>query len=216
MALALDARALLILQDVADTRQWSRYNWFNELRNAGISDRGLIESLAEAWQWLASKCLIAINHLEGGDAVFVTQRGVEALVLGLDRLRAAERLDVDLHPVLATTIRRQFLLGEYELAAFAAMREVEVAVRGYSGASNSDIGVKLMQRAFQPGGPLADPEQDPGERIATMELFRGAIGVFKNPSSHRIVDYSDPTLASEVVLFADLLLRILDRSAVDS
>lgn len=41
------------------------------------------------------------------------------------------------------------------------------------------------------------------------------MGVFKNPSSHRIVDYDDPTLASEVVLFADLLLRMLDRSAGD-
>ncbi len=43
-----------------------------------------------------------------------------------------------------------------------------------------------------------------------MSLFRGAISVFKNPVSHRQVDYADPTLASEVVLLADLLLRILD------
>ncbi|MBB3082548.1 hypothetical protein [Geodermatophilus sabuli] len=37
--------------------------------------------------------------------------------------------------------------------------------------------------------------------------------MFKNPPSHRQVDYSDPTLASEVVLLADLLLRILDTRA---
>ena len=44
-----------------------------------------------------------------------------------------------------------------------------------------------------------------------MELFAGAIGTFKNPSSHRQVDYNDPTEASEIVMLADLLMRILDR-----
>jgi hypothetical protein len=37
--------------------------------------------------------------------------------------------------------------------------------------------------------------------------------VFKNPSSHRQVEYDDPTAASEVVLLADLLLRLLDGTA---
>ena len=49
------------------------------------------------------------------------------------------------------------------------------------------------------------------EQVATMELFAGAIGTFKNPASHRTVDYSDPTEAAEVVLLADLLMRLLDR-----
>ena len=44
-----------------------------------------------------------------------------------------------------------------------------------------------------------------------MELFAGAIGTFKNPPSHRQVDFADPTEASEVVLLADLLMRLLDR-----
>ena len=38
----------------------------------------------------------------------------------------------------------------------------------------------------------------------------GAIGVFKNPSSHRQVTYDDVTMASEIVLLADLLLRMLE------
>jgi hypothetical protein len=44
-----------------------------------------------------------------------------------------------------------------------------------------------------------------------MDLFARAIGTFKNPVSHRQVDYADATEASEVVLLADLLHRVLDR-----
>jgi uncharacterized protein (TIGR02391 family) len=45
-----------------------------------------------------------------------------------------------------------------------------------------------------------------------MELFAGAIGTFKNPPSHRQVDYANPIEASEVILLADLLMRLLDRT----
>ena len=49
-----------------------------------------------------------------------------------------------------------------------------------------------------------------GERQARSDLFAGAIGSFKNPTSHRSVTYSDPTEASEVIMLADLLMQILD------
>ena len=55
-----------------------------------------------------------------------------------------------------------------------------------------------------------------GELEARSHLFAGAIGVFKNPTSHRIVDYSDPTEAAESVLFTDLLLRLVDRIAEET
>lgn len=70
-----------------------------------------------------------------------------------------------------------------------------------------------MTKAFRDGGALRDPHSEGGEQVAMINLFQGAIGVFKNPSSHGQVDYSDPTLASEVVLLADLLLRMLDTRA---
>lgn len=95
------------------------------------------------------------------------------------------------------------------------MRQVEIRVRDLAGASAGDLGVALMKDAFGKDGPLTDLDLEPGEQQATMALFWGAIGVFKNPSSHRQVDFADPTLASEVILLADLLLRMLDQTTTN-
>ena len=96
------------------------------------------------------------------------------------------------------------------------MREVEIRVRDQPGASPADLGMPLMQAAFEPGGALSDPDLESGEQQATMALFWGAIGVVKNPSSHRQVEFDDPTLASEIILCADLLHRMLDRWTLHS
>ena len=177
-------------------------------------------ALAEAWQWLLCRGLVARDLEEtSGDRVFVTRRGREVLASGLDQTRAGERLDLDLTERIATSARRQFLLGEYELAALASLRAVEIRVRELSGEDPSAIGVPLMKRAFgeaskdkgRPAGPLTDTEADAGEQAGLRDLFAGAIGALKNPVSHREVDYGDPTEAAEVVLLADLLMRILDR-----
>jgi hypothetical protein len=42
-----------------------------------------------------------------------------------------------------------------------------------------------------------------------MDRFKGAIGLFKNPSSHRRVDLDDATEAADIALLADLLMRLL-------
>jgi len=109
-----------------------------------------------------------------------------------------------------------FRSGDYETAAFQAMKSIEVRVRGLGDYDNSRIGVSLMTQAFRPDdenpGPLADRNAEKGEQVATMNLFQGAIGAFKNPVSHRQVDYDDPMEAARVVQLADLLHRLLDRT----
>jgi uncharacterized protein (TIGR02391 family) len=131
----------------------------------------------------------------------------------VQHVRAQERIGVglDLHPLINNAVRPQFLLGQYDAAVLIAMRTVEERVRELAAAGNEDIGVNLMKRAFAKEGPLRDEDADAGEADAQMALFWGAIGVFKNPASHRRVHYENPTEAAEAVLFADLLLRILDR-----
>jgi uncharacterized protein (TIGR02391 family) len=179
-----------------------------------------LRAVSEAWWWLLANGLLARQPGAGTREMFVTRSGraVAAQPDGLARLQAEQRLGVELHPRLAGKVRNQFLLGEPEMAVFAAMKEVEVRVRDLGGYPDDLIGVPLMQEAFKPenrkagkpGGPLANPRLDGGEQLGWMQLFCGAIAMFKNPSSHRQVDYADPTVATEAVLLAALLLRMLD------
>lgn len=210
--LPIDALALMILRDAESNREWSSYNWMNAATQGYGGRTPATRALAEAWGWLYSRGLVAPDLTQtASGAMFVTRAGHHALENGLDQVYAAERLQMELHPILQDRIRRLFLLGESALAAFEAMKLIEVRVRSLTGASDSLIGVKLMREAFKDGGVLRDPNMDGGEQVARMEMFSGAIGMFKNPTSHREVEFDDPTEASEVVLLADLLMRILDR-----
>jgi len=70
-----------------------------------------------------------------------------------------------------------------------------------------------MRDAFKPKtGPLTNKESDAGEQQAMMDLFAGAIGTFKNPSSHRDVDYR-PEAVADIIGIANQLLRIVDEIA---
>lgn len=212
--LPIDALALLVLKDYVDGNGWNWQNWMIESAQDGTArDAEIAQALSEAWSWLMTPGLVVRDPSQSSpDSYKISRLGRETLEFGVARLAAGERLGVALHPRLAQRVQQQFLLGEFELAVFAAMKEVEVRVRELARGSSSMLGVKLMQQAFSAeNGVLTDPDADAGEKFAMMDLFKGAIGVFKIPSSHRPVDYDDPTLASEVILFADLLLRLLDR-----
>jgi hypothetical protein len=68
----------------------------------------------------------------------------------------------------------------------------------------------MFDNEFAYTGPLTDPSADEGEREAMAHLFAGAIGVFKNPQSHRDVNVDDPTEAMEIIMLANRLLKIVD------
>ncbi len=214
--LPVDELALRVLADLADHEQPSPYNYVNGLRSD--TARGYAASLdarqaiAEALEWLRSHGMIADRLDEPhGSGVFVTRWGRRAVAMNLHDLHAVERVQDNLHPLLQGKIRRQFLLGEYEMAIFVALKAVEVRVRELGKFGNEVIGVPLMTQAFKPGGPLADPAAPVGEVEGTMALFRGAYAVLRNPSGHREVSFDDVTEASEAVMTASLLMRMLDR-----
>jgi len=179
-------------------------------------------ALAEAWGWLVSEGLIAeaATAMLGGQMplegfFFVTRLGerVAAHPRAREWMAAERRIGLSLHPRLEERARRQFILGEFEAAALVAMREVEVAVREHAGLPVTTIGSDLMNKAFADAGPLTDPQAPQAEQEGLQALYRGAISVLKNPASHRHMSYDDPVEAAEVVLFADLLLRIVNQAA---
>ncbi len=68
-----------------------------------------------------------------------------------------------------------------------------------------------MRQAFKEQvGPLTDSSDVISEQQAIQHLFAGAIGTFKNPSSHRSGVINTPDRAISLVQLADLLLRIVD------
>lgn len=218
LQLPIDELAMRVLRHFASGGQINRHNLTNKpswtAHGSGPELDEMMKALAEAYDWLERHGFVARDSASGGSEWgFITRLGLRVLEdrRGLAAMRAGSRLEVDLHPGTEQTARRQFLLGEYDLAVFATLRAVETRVRDLSGADDSEIGMKLMADAFKPGGPLHDDTMDKGEAEARMALFRAAIGTFKNPTSHRPVQYDDPTLAAEVVLLADLLMRLLAR-----
>ncbi|WP_130283926.1 TIGR02391 family protein [Microcella alkaliphila] len=176
----------------------------------------MLARLSDAWAWLEAHALVGRSpkNPQGSNWSRVTSMG-RALLEDPDAISkvwANDRLSGALHPALSSA-RSNFALGDYETASFAAMKAVEVEVRRVSGLSNELLGVALMRKAFNPkDGPLRDPEAEGGEQQAIADLFAGAIGAYKNPASHRTVQFDDAVEAAEVIQLADLLLRVVQRA----
>lgn len=168
-------------------------------------------ALREAWAWLAGAALILVHPNYDHSVMILSRKArrlAEAQTTGavvrsgqLNRSLLDERLQDDVWSF--------FHRGKYDTAVFEAMKAVEIAVREAS--EIEDVGVKLVRRAFHPQtGVLTDMASEEGEREARMHLFVGALGSFKNPHSHRTVRLENPDEAAEMIVLANLLLRIVD------
>lgn len=201
----------------------NRYN-FSLLNDRELIDRlgvdkakNYVKCLMEAWVYLERERFLAPRPGQQGEWAFVTRRGQKIIEeQDFDAYRKGHLLPSEgLDPVLIQKTRQLFIRGDYDTAVFQAFKEVEVRVRKKANLPNTDIGVALMRKAFgPPNGVLVDKRTDPGEQVARMEFFAGAIGMYKNPSSHRDVTFADPREAADLIHMANQLLRIVDSRQV--
>jgi uncharacterized protein (TIGR02391 family) len=164
----------------------------------------------EAWAWLEREGFIAHRPQDQfGLDYFVTRKGrTVAADEDFEAYRLASLFPSDLDPVLMRTVKPLFLRGDYDTAVFRAFKEVEVRVRKKSGLT-TEYGRDLMNKAFGETGPLMKENKD--DRRSARELFAGAIGLCKNPSSHHEIQFENPREVVDMICFANQLLRIVDR-----
>lgn len=196
----------------------NRYNFFlgtdqDFIEYAGERKEEVTERLMVAWMWLERELFIIPKPGAGGEWVVITFKGKKILesqdfsTYQKGMLLPSDNLD----PILVRKAKPSFIRGDYDTAVFQAFKEVEIRVRKKASLTNRDIGVDLMRKAFgPPNGPLVDKMAHPAEQNARMELFTGAIGMLKNPSSHRDIEFSDPNEAADIIHIANQLLRIVD------
>lgn len=196
------------------------------LENGGIQEymskgaNKILFALMEAWQWLEREGFVAprpnslANESSGGLVThyFVTRRGKR--IGTSDTLTAYRRANLlpkrQLHTIIAQKVWSLFLRGDYDCAVFQAFKEVEIAVRNAGNYDEQDFGVHLMRKAFHvTTGKLTNTNLPNSEQEAMLSLFAGAIGMYRNPFSHRDISVTAEE-AAEMIIFASHLLRVVD------
>ena len=115
-----------------------------------------------------------------------------------------------LHPKISDRCQSPFIAGKYDSAVLEAFKAVEEAVREKAAVPATEFGVALVSYAMNPKNPRLCFSTIPAEQEGYHALFRGAIGAFKNPLSHRSIGHNDPVSVLEHLGFASLLMRLID------
>ena len=197
-------------------------HWLHELYNQprqgfqpNLRD-DVYRAIAEAWNWLEVQGLLVWpDDANGKNGWRVPSRRGEKLTQEDDVKRYLQGTNLPrgfIHPRLRESVWLLFLSGDYDTAVFKSFKEVEVSVRRAAELPDSDYGVTLIRKAFDPqSGRLTDSSLSDGQREALSHLFAGALGYYKNPQSHLEVGLNEAAEARELVMLASHLLRILDK-----
>jgi hypothetical protein len=167
-----------ILNDVAGGLQYGQRGYLQQhLPEIEVA-------IMEAWGWLENQLLIVPEAgINGSNGFRVLGRRAKALRTPeqFKAFRQASSFPKDLlHPLIAERAWIAVMRGGFEAAVLFSFKAVEVAVREAGAFPDTEIGVNLMRKAFNPDtGPLTRLTDPPAEREALMQLFAGAIGSYK-------------------------------------
>jgi len=120
--------------------------------------------------------------------------------------RTISFLDDELRERCADLLARP---GKADTAVREACVVLEDRLRRAAALGKATIGVDLVDRCLSPRDGKLLLSDVTAEQQGIHQLYRGTIGFFKNPTSHRLIQEYDVTRARQVVGLIDTLLAIL-------
>lgn len=166
--------------------------------------------------------IIAIKELErdgyieliSKDKYKLTEKGINIAKKKMDEMKLPlfDFSNLHLHPELYMKIHKNYKDGDFESVILKSFKLLEEKVRAKANLSSSDYGVQLMNKAFQKKkGILRHPDiKYEGEREGLHLIMRGVISLFRNPPSHRSVEWEDPNKIMRIIDFTNFLLDIVN------
>ena len=184
--------------------------------NGRLTGGKIFKSYASRRTFIVDRLSGPVNILERvireADSAAPMTQSVIAL---LNQHQVGKKLQIDfsdLHPKIVKRCKIHLANGQYDDAVLVAMKLVETELRETSGLTADDVGVHLVSKALGKDGVLILPRAKTiAEQEAVHQLFRGALGFFKNPLSHRFLDETDPHHTFLTLGFASILLTLIEQ-----
>jgi uncharacterized protein (TIGR02391 family) len=103
--------------------------------------------------------------------------------------------------------------GDHDRAVREACVVLETRVRAGIDAADDVIGTALMDHAFSAKSSLLRLSTSDAEQLGAMQMYRGLMAFYRNPTGHRLHDNFDRDDALRIVAWIDHLLLLVARAS---
>jgi uncharacterized protein (TIGR02391 family) len=103
--------------------------------------------------------------------------------------------------------------GDHDRAVREACVVLESRVRVAIGAADDVIGTSLMEQAFSAKSPKLRLSTVEAEQLGAMQIYRGVMAYYRNPTGHRVRDDFEREEALRIVAWVDHLLLLIARTS---